>query len=59
MLNKKEKARLDKIEQEVYAALALIKTQKIRNDALILKNELLQDQIQELRLRLKVQDATL
>ena len=57
MLNKKVKARLDKVEQDIYVALSLIKTQKMRNDALILKNELLQDQIQELRSRLKVQDA--
>lgn len=57
MLNKKEKERLDKIEKEIYVALSLIKTQKMRNDALIIKNELLLDQIQELRLRLKVQDA--
>lgn len=57
MLNKKEKARLDKIEQEIYVALALIKTQKIRNDELMLKNERLQERIQELRSRLKVQDA--
>ncbi len=57
MLNKKEKARLDKMEQEIYVALSLIKTQKIRNDDLILKNESLQDQIQELRSRLRVQDA--
>ena len=59
MLNKKEKARLDKIEQEIYVALALIKTQKIRNDELQLKNEILRDQIQELRSRLQVQDADL
>lgn len=59
MLNKKEKKRLDKIEQEIYVALSLIKTQKIRNDALILKNELLKDEIQELRSRLKVQDANI
>ena len=57
MLNKKEKARLNKIEQEIYVALSLIKTQKIRNDALIIKNELLQTEIQELRSRLRVQDA--
>jgi hypothetical protein len=57
MLNKREKARLEQIELHISNALALIKTQKIRNDALILKNELLQDQIQELRSRLRVQDA--
>lgn len=57
MLNKKEKARLDEIENQVLNALNLIKTQKIRNDALILRNAELEDQIADLRSRLKVQDA--
>jgi hypothetical protein len=57
MLNKKDRARLDEIENQVLNALNLIKTQKIRNDALILRNAELEDQISELRSRLKVQDA--
>lgn len=57
MLNKKEKARLDEIENLVLNALNLIKTQKIRNDALILRNAELEDQISDLRSRLRVQDA--
>ena len=57
MLNKKEKARLDEIENQVLNALNLIKTQKIRNDALILRNAELEDQISDLRSRLRVQDA--
>lgn len=57
MLNKKEKARLDEIENHVLNALNLIKTQKIRNDALILRNAELEDQISDLRSRLRVQDA--
>ena len=57
MLNKKDRARLDEIENQVLNALNLIKTQKIRNDALILRNAELEDQILELRSRLRVQDA--
>jgi hypothetical protein len=57
MLNKKDRARLDKIENQVLNALNLIKTQKIRNDALILRNAELEDQISELRSRLRVQNA--
>jgi hypothetical protein len=57
MLNKKEKARLDEIENLVLNALNLIKTQKIRNDALILRNTELEDQISDLRSRLRVQNA--
>jgi hypothetical protein len=57
MLNKKDRARLDEIENQVLNALNLIKTQKIRNDALILRNAELEDQIVELRSRLRVQNA--
>jgi hypothetical protein len=57
MLNKKDRARLDEIENQVLNALNLIKTQKIRNDALILRNAELEDQISELRSRLRAQDA--
>jgi hypothetical protein len=57
MLNKKEKARLDDIEEQVRRALNLIKTQKMRNDDLILENIALREQILELRNRLKVQNA--
>ena len=57
MLNKKDRARLDEIENQVLNALNLIKTQKIRNDALILRNEELEDQISELRSRLRAQNA--
>ena len=57
MLNKKEKARLDEIEKQISNALNLIKTQKIRNDALVLRNAELEDQITELRSRLRVQNA--
>ena len=59
MLNKKEKARLEKIEKQVLEALNLIKTQKNRNDALIIQNAELESKILELRFRLKVQNADL
>ena len=59
MLNKKDRARLDEIENQVLNALNLIKTQKIRNDQLILRNAELEDQISELRCRLRVQNADL
>jgi hypothetical protein len=59
MLNKKDRARLDEIENQVLNALNLIKTQKIRNDELILRNAELEDQISELRCRLRVQNADL
>jgi hypothetical protein len=57
MLNKKEKAKLNDIEDRIQKALNLITTQKLRNDALMLKNDLLEAQVQELRSRLKSQNA--
>lgn len=57
MLNKKEKARLDEIEKLAKAAYVLNKTQKMRNDDLMLKNAQLEEQLSELRSRLRVQNA--